>query len=491
MMKNKVSWIIGKLFSLLYLLTAILFSAALWRTQMVPGLYFGLLAAVLAAVAALVIWLTWSGARKVRYGIGIVLSLLFSLLFALGSIYVGKTLQAADKITTVKTEVAEVGIYVQADNTDDFNQAAAGYTYGILAQMDRENTDHAVEQLNEQLGISIAVKEYDSLTALMDGLFGGETNAVILNSAYLDVLEEMEGYENIRERIREVTVTHVETEVPQASLPAEEGGGSQDQSVFTVYISGVDTRSTQLIAKSRCDVNILAVVNANTRQVALISTPRDYYVPLSISGGVPDKLTHAGIYGVQVSMDTLSMLYDTPIEYYFRLNFTGFKDIIDALGGVTVVSDYTFDTKNVSGYHFNKGENFMDGDAALAFCRERYAFATGDNQRGKNQLAVIRGVLNKCLSTDMLLHYTDVLDAVEDSFETSVPYDVISSLVRSQISDGSDWNIVSYSVTGTGDRQVPYSMSQSVYVMVPDQTTVETAKSLIQTVRDGGIIQQP
>ena len=190
-------------------------------------------------------------------------------------------------------------------------------------------------------------------------------------------------------------------------------------------------------------------------------------------------------------MDTLSMLYDTPIEYYFRVNFTGFKDIIDALGGVTVVSDYTFDTKNVSGYHFNKGENFMDGDEALAFCRERYAFATGDNQRGKNQLAVIKGVLNKCLSTDMLLHYTDVLDAVEDSFETSVPYDVISSLVRSQISGGSDWNIVSYSVTGTGDRQVPYSMSQSVYVMVPDQSTVDQAKSLIQTVRDGGVVEQP
>lgn len=491
MMKNKVSWIIGKLFSLLYLLMAVLFSVVVWRTQMVPGLYFGLLAVVLAAVAALVIWLTWSGARKVRYGIGIVLSLLFSLLFAMGSIYVGRTLQAADKITTVKTEVAEMGIYVQANNTDDFNQTASGYTYGILAQMDRENTDQVVEQLNEQLGISIAVKEYDSLTALMDGLFGGETNAVILNSAYLDVLEEMEGYENIRERIREVTVTHVETEVPQASLPAEEAGGSQDQSVFTVYISGVDTRSTELIAKSRCDVNILAVINADTRQVALISTPRDYYVPLSISDGVPDKLTHAGIYGVQVSMDTLSMLYDTPIEYYFRVNFTGFKDIIDALGGVTVVSDYTFDTKNVSGYHFNKGENFMDGDEALAFCRERYAFATGDNQRGKNQLAVIKGVLNKCLSTDMLLHYTDVLDAVEDSFETSVPYDVISSLVCSQISGGSDWNIVSYSVTGTGDRQVPYSMSQSVYVMVPDQSTVDQAKSLIQTVRDGGVVEQP
>ena len=133
----------------------------------------------------------------------------------------------------------------------------------------------------------------------------------------------------------------------------------------------------------------------------------------------------------------------------------------------------------------------MDGAAALAFCRERYSFATGDNQRGKNQLAVIRGVLNKCLSTDMLLNYTQVLAAVEDSFETSVPYDVLSSLVRSQLGSGGSWNIVSYSVTGTGDNQVPYSMSQSVYVMIPDESTVATAKELIQTVLDGGTVTEP
>lgn len=488
-MKNRVSWIAGKLLSLVYLLTAVLFLVLVWRTKMVPGLYFGGLAGVLILLGGLVVWLTWSAALKIRYGVGVVLTVFLALFCILGSLYIGRTLKAAEGITTVKTEITEVGIYVNADNPDDFNQAAVGYTYGILAEMDRENTDKAVEQLNEDLGVTISLQEYGALTDLMDGLFMGSTDAVILNAAYLDVLEEMEGYEDIRDRIRQVTVTHVETEVSQTSANSQESGGG-DSNVFSVYISGVDTRSTELIAKSRSDVNILAVVNADTRQVVLISTPRDYYVPLSISNGVPDKLTHAGIYGVQVSMDTLGMLYDTSIDYYFRVNFTGFKEIIDALGGVTVVSDYTFDTKNSSGYHFEKGENFMDGDAALAFCRERYAFTTGDNQRGKNQLAVIKGVMNKCLSTDMLLHYTDVLDAVEDSFETSVPYDVISSLVRSQISDNSSWNIVSYSVTGTGDRQVPYSMSQSVYVMIPDESTVETAKSMIQTVKNGGVVEE-
>lgn len=496
-MRYKISWIIGKVTALLYLAAEGLLFWALIRTRMVPGLYLGILGTVLIGAAALLVWMTWNGRRMVRYIAGIFLSILLAGLCAVGFLYVNRTLAAADKITTVNTEVTEVGVYVRTENTDDFTQAAAGYDYGILSQLDRENTDKAVEQLKEELGTDVSPREYESLTSLADSLLNQETDAVIMNSAYLDVLEEIEGYEDIRSRIKEVTVLRVEAEITQNGQETEKENGQTTgtsaggQSVFTVYISGVDSRSSELVSKSRSDVNILAVVNADTRQIALISTPRDYYVPLSISNGVPDKLTHAGIYGVQVSMDTLAMLYDTSIDYYFRVNFTGFKDIIDALGGITVVSDYTFDSGNVSGYHFEKGENYMDGDAALAFCRERYAFASGDNQRGKNQLAVIKGVLNKCLSADMLMNYTRVLDAVEDSFETSIPYDTISSLVRSQLSDGSAWNIVSYSVTGTGDRQVPYSMSQSVYVMIPDESTVETAREMIQTVRNGGIIEDP
>lgn len=493
-MKYKISWLVGKVLALLYIVAAVLLFTVLVRTNMVPVLYLGIIGAVMAILAVLVIWLTWNGRHKIRYAVGVLLALLFAGLYAVGFFYVNRTLEAADRITTVNTEVTEMGVYVKADNTDDFSQEAGRYSYGILSSLDRENTDDAVAQLNEELGISISPVEYDSLPSLIDALLNGETNAVVLNSAYLDVLEEMAGYEDIRSQIKEATITQVKTEIPQAAAETEKadtGTQTDGQSVFTLYISGVDSRSSELVSKSRSDVNILAVVNADTRQVVLISTPRDYYVPLSISGGVPDKLTHAGIYGVQVSMDTLAMLYGIDIDYYFRVNFTGFEKIIDALGGITVVSDYTFDSKNEAGYHFDQGENYMDGAAALAFCRERYSFATGDNQRGKNQLAVIRGVLNKCLSTDMLLNYTQVLAAVEDSFETSVPYDVLSSLVRSQLGSGGSWNIVSYSVTGTGDNQVPYSMSQSVYVMIPDESTVATAKELIQTVLDGGTVTEP
>ena len=254
--------------------------------------------------------------------------------------------------------------------------------------------------------------------------------------------------------------------------------------IITVYISGIDTYG-DVSAKSRSDVNIIATVNTGTKQVLLVSTPRDYYVPLSISNGIPDKLTHAGIYGIDVSKDTLGMLYDIEIPYYFRVNFSGFSGIIDALGGVTVHLDFDFST---CGYSYHVGENYLNGEQALAFARERYSFSSGDRQRGKNQMAVIQAVIQKAVSPELLKNFTSIMKAVERSFETSIPLTTVTSLIRAQLSEGGDWNIVTYSVDGTGATKKPYSMSQNVYVMVPDQTTVDKAKELMRQVRDGEVI---
>ena len=192
-MRYKISWIIGKVTALLYLAAEGLLFWALIRTRMVPGLYLGILGTVLIGAAALLVWMTWNGRRMVRYIAGIFLSILLAGLCAVGFLYVNRTLAAADKITTVNTEVTEVGVYVRTENTDDFTQAAAGYDYGILSQLDRENTDKAVEQLKEELGTDVSPREYESLTSLADSLLNQETDAVIMNSAYLDVLEEIEG----------------------------------------------------------------------------------------------------------------------------------------------------------------------------------------------------------------------------------------------------------------------------------------------------------
>ena len=258
---------------------------------------------------------------------------------------------------------------------------------------------------------------------------------------------------------------------------------------FVVYLSGVDNRG-ELTENARSDVNILAVVNPETKQVALINTPRDYYVDLAGTDS-KDKLTHAGLYGVETSMATLGNLYGVNVEHYIRINFAGFISIIDAIGGVDVYSDQAFTSVGSPGYYdpttFAEGWNHLDGKSALAFARERHAFKTGDIQRGINQMKVIDAMAEKLKSPALLMSFSKLMDAMADCFVTSLSQEQISALVRMQLSDLSSWDIQSYSVTGTGAKSSKcYSAKgQSLYVMKPDENSVNEAKALVAAVLGG------
>ena len=258
---------------------------------------------------------------------------------------------------------------------------------------------------------------------------------------------------------------------------------------FVIYLSGVDTRG-ELTEKARSDVNILAAVNPVTKRVALINTPRDYYVDLAGTSD-KDKLTHAGLYGVETSMETLGNLYGVNVDHYIRINFAGFISIIDALGGVDVYSDQAFTSVGSPGYYdpttFAEGWNHLDGKSALAFARERHAFASGDIQRGINQMKVIDAMLNKIKSPALLMGFSKIMDAAADCFVTSFSQDQISALVRMQLSDFADWDIESYTVTGSSSTSTKChsAKGQKLYVMLPDDASVSKAKEMIASVLGG------
>ena len=258
---------------------------------------------------------------------------------------------------------------------------------------------------------------------------------------------------------------------------------------FVIYLSGVDTRG-ELTENARSDVNILAAVNPVTKRVALVNTPRDYYVDLAGTSS-KDKLTHAGLYGVETSMETLGNLYGVNVDHYIRINFAGFISIIDALGGVDVYSDQTFTSVGSPGYYdpttFVEGWNHLDGKSALAFARERHAFASGDIQRGINQMKVIDAMLNKIKSPALLMGFSKIMDAAADCFVTSFSQDQISALVRMQLSDFAEWDIESYTVTGTSSSSTKcYSAKgQKLYVMKPDDSSVSKAREMLASVLGG------
>ena len=246
---------------------------------------------------------------------------------------------------------------------------------------------------------------------------------------------------------------------------------------FAVYISGIDTYGN-ISTVSRSDVNILAIVDPAKRHLVLINTPRDYYVQLHGTIGSKDKLTHAGIYGVDMSRQTLEDLYDIDIPYYIRVNFSSLMAIVDTIGGVSVYSDYAFG-------QFHVGRNELNGKQALQFSRERYSFTEGDRQRGRNQQRVIEAIVAKLSSPSVLVNYSSILSTTQSALQTNLPPQLITSLVNTQLASPKQWVTRSISVDGTGSMSPTYSMgAQPLYVMVPNEASLEQArqeaKSLLQ-----------
>lgn len=497
MKKNMKSRIPGIIIAILLVIALTLFMAILMKTKLLPTKFLLLAGGVFLLFAVSVFFLTRNTERVGCMIAGCLMTMVVLIVLMLGTPYLMRAVNTLDHITAVDVEVTDLGVYVKADSSTTELADLTGAEVGILQTLDRENTEKALADIQGKIG-TVQVQEYAGLGELLDGLLQEENQAILLNSAYLDLLEDMEGYEDTADQLREIYTYKAESAIENTTGKDKDGwnildlfGGDDkdDQTdkgrVFTMYISGIDSRSG-LIAKSRSDVNIIATVNVDTRQVLLVSTPRDFYVPLPISNGIPDKLTHAGIYGIDVSMGTLEMLYGTDVDYYFRVNFSGFEKIIDALGGVTVDSEVAF---KAGKYTFQEGENNLNGAQALAFARHRKTFASGDRQRGKNQMAVIKAVIEKAMSPSLLKNYAGIMESVSGSFETSMPYDVIAELVRDQLDKGGSWNIVSCSVDGTGDTKIPYSMSTGAYVMIPDQATVDAAIAKINQVKNGEILE--
>jgi len=497
MKKSTKSRLPGILITVLLTIALTLFMAILVKTKMLPTKLLLLAGGVFLLFILCVFLLTRNARRPGSMIFGSLMAMILLIVLMIGTPYLTKAVNTLSSMTGANVELADMGVYVKADSAlQDLNDLP-GKNMGIMDVLDRQNTDKSLEEIQGEIG-AVNVVMYPGLGELADGLMQGGVDAIVLNKAYLDLLNDMEGYAGVIDQMREIHSHQTETILEVQDTEQKDGwsildlfGGEEEEEenndhVFSMFISGIDTYGS-VSAKSRSDVNIIATVNVDTRQVLLVSTPRDYFVPLPISNGIPDKLTHAGIYGVDVSMGALEMLYGTEIDYYFRVNFSGFEKIINALGGITVYSDYSFTTVGGDA-SFRKGENHLNGAQALSFARERYAFSDGDNQRGKNQMAVIRAVMEKAMSPAILTGYSDLMESVAGNFETSMPYDLIAEIVREQLDNGGSWNIVTTSVTGTGDTRRPYSLSTGAYVMIPNQESVDAAIAKINQVKNGEIL---
>ncbi len=495
-MKNKKIWtILSIIIWVLQIAAEVVTAVLVMRLNVLPGKYALLLAVIFVLLAGLTGGLMFLRGKEAVSIVRRIISWVLAIGIIVGCGFVAKvawdTYRTLHTVTTTPEETDINNMYVVVREEDPAKTIAdtGDYRYGIIAEYDEERIQELIAQIQEQTGKTLSVTSYEMTAALADALLNQQVDAVIVNGAAIAVLSEEEAYEDILDKVRflySVPLSQLDSPEPstEPTVPSVEEDRTVTNSPFVVYISGSDTRNKKLKI-SRSDVNILVIVNPVSKQILLLNTPRDYYVPNPKGKGKRDKLTHCGLYGPECSMEALGDLYGLQVDYYAQINFDGFETLVDAVGGVTINADHAFKTTN--GTYIAKGENHLNGEEALQFARERYNVKGGDNGRGKNQMKVISAIIQKMTSgTTIISKYSSILKSLEGMFKTSVSMDDISLLVKMQLDDMASWNVQSYAVTGTGGRAASYSSpGHKAYVMYPDKDVVAHASELAQKVLNG------
>ena len=466
--------VLKRIVYILFILSIILLTGMIISFNVLPDSY---LTKIILFVIGLLMFMTFINIKTKKKIISVILILIELLgigIMSFSSYTVYKTDSFIGDIPTIEEETIEYYVVVLNDsnyeNIEDLKDKRVS-TYSI----NDENYSQALDSLKSK--VNIEVDDSDDLFKSSSDLLNGEIDAMFMSSFYKTVLdEEIENYKDSTKIIATITAT-----IPKKE---EKKDVKINKDVYTIYISGIDT-SGPIKKVSRSDVNIVITINTKTNEILLTSIPRDYYVQLHGTTGRKDKLTHSGIYGIDMSITTIEDLLDVDIDYYLRVNFDTLVKVVDAVGGIDVYSDVQVKVGSV--LVAKKGWNSFNGKETLRYVRQRKVFASGDRKRGEHQEDVITAIINKVTSSKVLLNnYFEILDSLKDSFQTSIPEPLIKYFIKQQIEKMPTWTIKRINLDGDGKMDYTYSIPNAkAYVMVPDETTIQKVKKTIKGMIDG------
>ena len=464
---------------LLAFISMVVFLFFLHRMGVLPAKYFSIIAGVLCFLEALFILVVIN--RKMKSWILLFFSIcaIFGMIgeiYASGKLY--QTYKFLDQDMKVK-ETKDVYYIVVNSNSNytDLKSIDGKIVYYYKDMDDFNKVNNVVKNK-----INVVLTEVESYSDLTDDLLTNNDKIILISEASFDALVEQDQETHIEDSLVKLTNFEITKEIENT-----ENNEDITKKPFTIYLSGIDTRSGKMPSRSLSDVNMFIVVNPGTRKILMVNIPRDYYVQIHGTKGLRDKLTHAGVLGgVKLSKQTIEDILDTKADYYARVNFNSVIKLVDAIGGITIDNDvnYSFTCWTDRECVFKPGKNKVGGKCALAFARERHAYTSGDRHRGENQQQVIRKVVDKLSSSKSLIsNYDKLLKALDGSFETSLSTKNITSLVQFQINDMRGWNFITSNVNGTGAMKETYSYpKRKLSVMIPTQSTIDKAKTKIKEV---------
>ena len=405
-----------------------------------------------------------------------VVLVIFSLVSLVGIFGFKQMIDITNRMNqTAAFSEVEMSIVVPKDS--DIKDVSQLTSVQAPTKVDKNNIDTLMSALKKDKKVDVKVDDVASYQEAYDNLKSGKSKAMVLSGSYASLLESVDS--NYASNLKTIYTYKIKKKNNNSAKQV-------DSIVFNIYISCIYTYGS-ISTVSRSDVNIIMTVNMNTHKILLTTTPRDAYVKIPDGGADQyDKLTHAGIYGVETSEKTLENLYGIKIDYYARINFTSFLKLIDQLGGVTVHNDQAF-TSLHGKFDFPVGDIQMNSEQALGFVRERYSLDGGDNDRGKNQEKVISAIVNKLASLNSVSNFTSIVNNLQDSVQTNMSLDTINALANTQLDSGSKFTVTSQAVTGTGStgQLTSYAMpNSSLYMMKLDDSSVESASQAIKNLME-------
>lgn len=474
--KKKSFNIISTIVTILCIFTLTVFSYYLFKINVIPTKYLLAGYSIFILVIISLLFGMFGQSKKIIKIISWIIMTVLSFCFGFATYYLNNTYSFLSN-TQSNYDTLTYSVVVLKDSSYSNIESLKKKTISYLD--DDYRSDIKKELTSKITYEENLVSEFGKLPEL---LVDKEVDAIVLEESYLTlVYEEVEGFE---EDIKVITTFEVKVkahkEVSDVSITEEP---------FILYISGIDQYGNVNSVRGRSDVNQLAIVNPKTHHILLVNTPRDYYVRLAGTTGLKDKLTHAGIYGIDKSIQTLENLYDIDIHYYLRVNFNTLIQVVDVIGGIDIYSDSSFTCWTNRKVHVEEGWNHFNGEQALAYARERHAYVTGDHHRGQNQQQVITAIIEKVSKSSVLISkYNSILNTLNGSFQTDMPMDTITSFIRYQLDQMPSWNVESIAVTGYNSSNYTYSMGYGyqLYVMEPDYNSVEEAKQRINEVLSEG-----
>ena len=483
--QSKFSKVLSILLSVVLVVSSFYLLYQVIRLNVLPSKFlFPLTIGVVVLDAIFILLLVYFSKNVVSKIICIVLTLFICVTSCFGGYYISKTQNVLSSITNVAKHAKNtVSVVVKESSSIKNKSQLNGVSVGSL-RLNEQGSKKALKELSIE-GIALNQTEYDSMTALLEAFYNGEVDSIIINESSRSQILDMEAYSNFDSNTRVVYQTSYKVKNNDSATSVSDITSKP----FNVLISGSDTRGG-FDENGRSDVIMIATVNPKTHTILLTSVPRDFYVTTACDAGdgcmqgALDKITHTGIHGTNTTKRTVEQLLGIEINYTFKVGFDTVTKLVDTLGGVdvTVAPGYAVHNEYIN---VKEGVNHLYGEEALEYARERYAYVEGDRQRTKNQQQVLMGIVKEATKPSVITNYAAIMDTMANTFSTTMSNEEITALIKYQLNNNPTWKMEQYMVDGTGDTLMCAELGDAASVMVPDQSTVKTAKDKINAVLAG------